>query len=133
MKKQINPACILIVDDDRVQIAANKAIFENAGYRTLQARTPDEALDCVKYHDFDLLFTDFIMPGSDGIELYLKICEDSTNPCPAILQTAYLNPKVRQAAADAQFHCCLDKNCSTDAVLQEIKTVLAQQADKQSA
>ena len=128
--------CILIVDDDRLQIAKNKIIFEHAGFQTLQARTPEEAIDCCRYHQVDLLFTDLIMPGNDGIALYEIICKNSTTYCPAILQTAYLNPNVRQAAKDAGFYACLDKASSTKDTINYIKQALAhddQQASVASA
>ena len=128
--------CILIVDDDRLQIAKNKIIFEHAGYQTLQARTPEEAIDCCRYHQVNLLFTDLIMPGNDGIALYEIICKNSTAYVPAILQTAYLNPKVRQAAKNAGFYACLDKSSSTKDTINSIKQALAhddQQASVASA
>lgn len=117
--------CILIVDDDRLQIAKNKIIFEHAGFQTLQARTPDEAIDCCRYHHVDLLFTDLIMPGNDGIALYGILEPNNNNHCPAILQTAYLNPKVRQAAKEAGFYACLDKSASTKETLTCIRQALA--------
>ena len=117
--------CILIVDDDRLQIAKNKIIFEHAGYQTLQARTPDEAIDSFRFHEIDLLFTDLIMPGNDGIALYRMICDEFADAGPAILQTAYLNPKVREAAAEAGFAACLDKQTQTKETLLAIKEALA--------
>ena len=114
---------ILIVDDDRIQIAKNKALFEHAGFQTLQARTPREARDGFIFHHIDLLFTDLIMPGTDGIELYSQLSEQHPE-CIAILQTAYLNPMVRKEAQANHFAACLPKSASSQEVLVSIHSAL---------
>ena len=114
---------ILIVDDDRIQIAKNKAIFEHAGFSTLQARTPREAKDGFTFHHIDLLFTDLIMPGIDGIELYRQLSKQHPE-CIAILQTAYLNPMVKKEAQINNFTACLPKSAASKEVLETIHRAL---------
>jgi two-component system NtrC family sensor kinase len=65
-------ARILIVDDSRLV----RSVFSGAlagTYDCVTAGSYDEALECLKVYDFDLVLADVIMPGLSGIELLRKI------------------------------------------------------------
>lgn len=64
-------ALILVVDDDVLERMGASAMFEDAGYRVLEADNADEAMRCCEANaDIGLLFTDVSMPGSmDGSDL----------------------------------------------------------------
>ena len=62
-------ARILIVDDDAAQMRALCDILRDQGYATAGFTTGDDALGALRESQFDLLLTDLIMPGMDGVDL----------------------------------------------------------------
>ncbi len=61
---------ILIVDDRADVAELARAILRDFGYTTLMARHGREALEILSDHpEIDLLFSDLIMPGMDGLSL----------------------------------------------------------------
>lgn len=65
---------ILLVDDDHFILALLAKLLGEAGYQTAQAENGERALDMLEAGAFDLVITDIIMPGKNGIELasYIK-------------------------------------------------------------
>jgi CheY-like chemotaxis protein len=72
-------ARILIVDDEEHVRAALKQVLERAGYEVAVAATGNEGLELMKRERADLVITDVIMPGIDGITTARKIREKFRN------------------------------------------------------
>jgi two-component system, cell cycle sensor histidine kinase and response regulator CckA len=68
-------ATILIVEDEDQVRSVIKRMLASWGYRCLEARTPDSALDLVRHsrERIDLLLTDLVMPGMSGRALAAQI------------------------------------------------------------
>ncbi len=47
--------------------------LNSAGHEVTTASDGDAAIDTLRNHPFDLLVTDIIMPGKEGIELILEV------------------------------------------------------------
>lgn len=62
-------ARLLIADDETELRHALCETLADAGYQTVGAATGDEALGLLTRQDFDLLLSDLMMPGMNGIEL----------------------------------------------------------------
>jgi len=70
---------ILVVDDDPIAREVVFSILSREGYAVISAMDGFEAIDLLRKDNFDLLITDLVMPGIDGIELIksaLKINPD---------------------------------------------------------
>ena len=68
---------ILIVDDDPAILEYAGGVLEEYGYAVLTALNAASALVILRSNDgIDLLFTDLVMPGSDGIELARRAGEE---------------------------------------------------------
>ncbi|MDH3587340.1 MAG: response regulator [Gammaproteobacteria bacterium] len=66
-------ARILIIDDEEDVRIALKQVLERAGYEVSVAADGPEGLDLMKEEGADLVITDVIMPGIDGIAAAKKI------------------------------------------------------------
>ncbi len=62
---------LLVVEDEEIVRSLIVELLERFGYTVLQAGTAQEALELCESHDgrIDLLVTDVVMPGMDGVEL----------------------------------------------------------------
>lgn len=60
--------CALIVDDSPAQRMIFKRHLQSWGYRTIEAASGLEALDACAAGHFDLILSDWMMPGMDGLE-----------------------------------------------------------------
>lgn len=64
---------ILIVDDDRDQLALIERWLANAGFDVVTAHSSEAALGLLESEQADLVITDLIMDGIDGIQLQREL------------------------------------------------------------
>ncbi|MCH2102166.1 MAG: sigma-54 dependent transcriptional regulator [Planctomycetes bacterium] len=60
---------ILVVEDDRPHAEALEAVLEGEGYEVELADSTDAALDRLRARPFDVVLTDLVLGGRDGLEL----------------------------------------------------------------
>lgn len=60
---------ILVVDDDEQMREDVTEILVREGYNVSNVGSGEEALKRIKEEDFDVILTDFVMPGIDGMEV----------------------------------------------------------------
>lgn len=97
-------------------------ILEDAGYAVSTAAGADEAealLDSGE--DFDLLITDIVMPGRNGVELAraLRLARPDAK---VLFTTGYTRHIAPELLADAEI---LDKPYQRDALLHAVRYVLS--------
>ena len=63
------PVRILIVDDEAAQMRALCDTLRDQGYETAGFTSGEDALRALQEKPFDLLLTDLLMPGTDGVAL----------------------------------------------------------------
>jgi len=82
---------VLVVEDDVASLGATCELLELIGMRARRADSAAEALAALDAHEFDVLFTDVVMPEMSGVELArraleirspLRIIFASGNPVP---------------------------------------------------
>lgn len=66
--------CILVVDDDTMNLRRTKMILENL-YDVVLAESGEEALMVLKRGRIDLVLLDIAMPGMDGMETFERMKE----------------------------------------------------------
>jgi DNA-binding response OmpR family regulator len=69
-------ACILIIDDEDMIRNLLVKIFEREGYETITASDGKEGIKRHRESPADLIITDLIMPGKEGIETIMELRRD---------------------------------------------------------
>jgi CheY-like chemotaxis protein len=70
MAQELARKTILVVDDDPGVLEYASNVLEDCGYTVLAAPDGATALVLLRNHSqIDLLFTDLVMPGLDGVEV----------------------------------------------------------------
>lgn len=73
-------AKILIAEDDESMLNFMTLALKRAGHEVFSQKDGKQALNTFQSEaDFDLLLTDIVMPGIDGIELAKKVTQISPN------------------------------------------------------
>lgn len=72
-------ANILIVDDEKAVLYALQEELERAGHSIKVACCGKDALEIIEKEKFDIVYTDLIMPGMNGVELCKEIKKISPN------------------------------------------------------
>jgi DNA-binding response OmpR family regulator len=64
---------ILVIDDDDQTRRMLRQALERAGYEVIEARTGREGAQRYRTTPIDLIITDILMPGRDGIEAIFEL------------------------------------------------------------
>ena len=84
-----NPATVLIVNDDQVQLDLFRDLLEPEGYRTFLASSAPQALEITAAVRVDVIISDVVMPEIGGMELCRRLKEDPrTSTIPILLVSA---------------------------------------------
>lgn len=59
---------VLVVDDSRAQRRLLSSYLRNWGFRVVEAASGQEALDICRFDNPDLILSDWMMPGMDGLD-----------------------------------------------------------------
>jgi two-component system response regulator (stage 0 sporulation protein F) len=90
---------ILIVDDEERLGKALARSFNEENYRTLNAVTGEAAIDLLKNRKVDLVITDLVMPGMDGMTL-VKNARNIVPEIKVVIITAYGSAESMQEAKE---------------------------------
>ena len=66
---------ILVIDDDTGLRSVLQTFLQVLGYSVVVAKDGEEGLRTFKSGEFDLVFTDLVMPGAEGLEVIMQIKE----------------------------------------------------------
>jgi two-component system response regulator ResD len=85
---------ILVVDDEWNMRNLLRIYLTKAGFYVMEAKNGLEALNIIKYNNFDLILLDLMMPEMDGWEVCAKIREDLSVPIIMLTARTETNDKV---------------------------------------
>lgn len=91
---------ILLVDDDEWIRDSLRLYFEAEGCRIVAIETAEEAIEALHRQDYDIIITDYKLPGMDGVEFFRRIQNSHPNTI-KILITAYKSEVVVDEAKKA--------------------------------
>jgi two-component system, NtrC family, nitrogen regulation response regulator NtrX len=114
---------LLLVDDDPNTLASLSRAFRLAGYEAAVCDSAARALDLIRAERFDLIFSDVVMPGKDGISLLedLKVAGITT---PVVMISGQANVETAVRATRLGAVDFLEKPLSTEKLLLTIENVL---------
>jgi signal transduction histidine kinase/DNA-binding response OmpR family regulator len=93
-----NPRILIVDDHPNTASMLARALGQfKTPVDVLTARTGTEALEIIGQHGVDVLITDFMMPGMNGLELIEKL-QGGREPAHTILITAYDSPGLAATA-----------------------------------
>ncbi|HEY4052394.1 MAG TPA: sigma-54 dependent transcriptional regulator [Terriglobales bacterium] len=116
-------ANLLIVDDEASTLASLSRAFRLAGHDATVCDNAAKAVELAKSETFDLIFSDVVMPGKDGLDLLQDLRAQGVNT-PVVMMSgqAQIEMAVRATKLGAQDF--LEKPISTDKLLLTVENAL---------
>ena len=116
---------VLLIDDDVDTRDMVAQILDAAGYETVSTEDAENALRIFERQKgkFDLIFSDIVLPGKNGIEL-ANILRDETPNVPILLYSGYQSPRKRWNDLDRKGYLFLQKPFSMTELLAKVSDAL---------
>jgi len=116
-------AHLLVIDDDANTLASLARAFRLAGYEATVCDNAARALDLVKAQRFDLILSDVVMPGKDGLALLadLKAAGVAT---PVVMISGQANIEMAVKATRLGAVDFLEKPLSTEKLMVTVENAL---------
>ena len=116
-------AHLLIVDDEANTLASLSRAFRLAGHEATVCDNAAKALELAKAQNFDLILSDVVMPGKDGLTLLEELKQQGvTAPVVMMSGQAHIEMAVRATRLGALDF--LEKPISTDKLLLTVENAL---------
>src|ERR1051325_8840103 len=113
-------AHLLIVDDEANTLASLSRAFRLAGHEATVCDNAAKALELAKAQDFDLILSDVVMPGKDGLALLEELKQQGVaTPVVMMSGQAHIEMAVRATRLGALDF--LEKPISTDKLLLTVE------------
>src|SRR3954466_12545216 len=116
-------ARLLIIDDDANTLASLSRAFRLAGHEATVCDNAARALEILKSDEFDLIFSDVVMPNKDGLSLLADIkAAGITTPVVIMSGQAHIEMAVKATRLGAIDF--LEKPISTDKLLLTVQNAV---------
>ena len=116
-------ANLLVVDDDPNTLASLARAFRLAGYEATVCDNAARALELAKAGRFDLIFSDVVMPGRDGLAL-LEDFKNAGIGTPVVMVSGQANIEMAVRATRLGAVDFLEKPLSTEKLIVTVENVL---------
>jgi len=84
----VEPTRLLLAEDDQALASLLEEYLQESGFEIVVCHRGDDALSALKSEPFDLLLSDIVMPGLDGLHLLQYIVEEQLETL-VVLMTGY--------------------------------------------
>ena len=120
---------ILIIDDEAALAEIVKLNLELSGdYSVEIAASGEEGLRMLAGEPFDLVITDFKLPGVNGVEVLERLKEEQPDLPVVLFSVYYDDPQAVPARARALADGLVGKPIDHDAMERLVRTLLAESA-----
>jgi DNA-binding NtrC family response regulator len=118
---------ILLVDDDEWIRDSMSFFFEAEGCNLLTFETAEEAMEAVTQQTYDIVFSDYKLPGMDGLEFLRRVKEKQPNAF-EILVTAYANCEIEKEANEIGVKDIIPKPFTSEDVETSLSRIIGNSA-----
>nr|HEV7954655.1 sigma-54 dependent transcriptional regulator [Candidatus Acidoferrales bacterium] len=118
-----NTAHLLVVDDDPNTLASLSRAFRLAGYEATVCDSAVRALELAKSERFDLIMSDVMMPGRDGLSL-LEDLKNAGVATPVVMISGQASIEMAVRATRLGAVDFLEKPLSTEKLMVTVENVL---------
>jgi two-component system, NtrC family, nitrogen regulation response regulator NtrX len=116
-------AHLLLLDDDPSTLASLSRAFRLAGHEATVSDNAARALDLLRSETFDLILSDVVMPGKNGIE-FLEDLKKAGVRTPVVLVSGEANIEMAVRATKLGAMDFLEKPLSTDKLLVTLENAM---------
>ena len=118
-----NKAHLLIVDDEANTLASLSRAFRLEGHEATVCDNAARALELAKAQAFDLILSDVVMPGKDGLTLLEELKAQGV-PTPVVMMSGQAHIEMAVRATRLGALDFLEKPISTDKLLLTVENAL---------
>ena len=115
---------ILLIDDDEWIRNSMILFFETEGCQLLALETAEEAIEALEQQHYDVIITDYRLPGMDGLQ-FLNRIQSLYPDALKMLITAYRSPEVVSAAIKAGIHDFIEKPFTSETIEDSLSRLIA--------
>ncbi|TAN37873.1 MAG: sigma-54-dependent Fis family transcriptional regulator [Nitrospirae bacterium] len=119
------PQKLLIVEDEETLRESLKRVFIRDGYEVDGVDSSEAALETIKNSSYDLVITDIVLPGINGIAL-LKRCRENNPDLKVIIMTAFASIETAVEAIRAGAYDYMVKPVQHDQIKNAVKKALTE-------
>ncbi len=112
---KLKSMAILLIDDDEWIRDSLCLFFESEGCHITALETAEEGMEAIKQHDYDILVTDYRLPGMDGLA-FLRHVRGTQPHIMTILITAYKSEDIVSEAVKLGVQDFIDKPFTTQTI-----------------
>jgi len=116
-------AHLLIVDDEANTLASLSRAFRLAGHEATVCDNAAKALELAKAQHFDLIFSDVVMPGKDGLTLLEELKQQGVS-APVVMMSGQAHIEMAVRATRLGALDFLEKPISSDKLLLTVENAL---------
>ncbi|HEV2689885.1 MAG TPA: sigma-54 dependent transcriptional regulator [Bryobacteraceae bacterium] len=114
---------LLLVDDDANTLASLSRAFRLAGHEAVVCDNADRALDLAKTQRFDMILSDVVMPGKDGLTLLAEL-RTAGVATPVVMISGQANIEMAVRATRLGAIDFLEKPLSTEKLLVTLENTV---------
>jgi CheY-like chemotaxis protein len=115
---------VLVVEDEELVLRFTTQLLKKLGYEVIGAARAEAALACVdRGEHFDVLLTDVLLPGMDGLELFRRI-KSARGAFPVVFMSGYTDNLLAEKGLEEAGAAFLQKPFSHAELAAKVRAVL---------
>jgi DNA-binding NtrC family response regulator len=118
---------ILLVDDDEWIRDSLSLFFQSEGCNLWTFETAEEAIEAFKHQAYDIVISDYKLPGMDGLEFLKRVKEKQPNAF-KVLITAYANCEIVKEAKEIGIQDVIPKPFTSENVETSLSRLIENSA-----
>jgi DNA-binding NtrC family response regulator len=121
--RKLREMTILLIDDDEWIRDSLSIFFEGEGCHITALQTAEEGIEEVKRKHYDIIISDYRLPGMDGLEFFKRIRNDHPDTL-NVLITAFGNKTLMKEANRLGIRDFIEKPFSTRTIEESLSGLI---------